>query len=98
MLAAERFTDFRSIDRMARHHQDRLVKLLSGAAKSRLIKAIAQQTVQQAHAGRRPSEMSYPHDHKLEGQIAEIIGVVYKQAREQVKQELQRQKGNKRGG
>jgi hypothetical protein len=91
VLASERFTNFREIDRLQTHGETQLSLLLSGPLRTRIIKAMSRQAVEQLHAGRKPSELQFSHDHQAQAEVAELLKPVYDRARQETRLELDRQ-------
>jgi hypothetical protein len=91
VLASESHIDFRSIDRSAKHAEDKLAKLLTGPEGTRIIRTVAAQAMQQAQHGRATSEMIFQQDPKLAVQIQAQLQPVYANARNETRAEVKRQ-------
>jgi hypothetical protein len=93
---SESHIDLRSIERTSRHAQDKLAAVLKGGPRTRIIRAIAKQAIEQIRSGKLPSQLTFEHDPELESLIADHAREVYQQARQQTKAEIARQLAGRR--
>jgi hypothetical protein len=88
---SESHIDLRSIERTSRHAQDKLAAVLKRGPRTRIIRAIAKQAIEQIRSGKLPSQLTFEHDPELESLIADHAREFYQQARQQTKSEIARQ-------
>jgi hypothetical protein len=87
----ESHIDLESIERTSRNAQDKLAAVLRGGARTKIIRAVAKQAIEQARAGKLPAQWTFAHDPELEAIVLQHAQAVFDAARQQTKAEIDRQ-------